>query len=325
MDERAFIALLVPAFCLDLILGDPACIPHPVRWIGRAASGLEPPLRRAVASPSPAELRFLGALFCLTITLGTYLGARLSLALARGLGTPLHYLIGLYLVWTSLALRSLRDEAASVIRALEGGRIEEARALLSRIVGRETAGLGPAEICRAVEETVAENTSDGVTAPLFYLAIGGPALMLAYKAVNTLDSMVGYRNERYRYFGWFPARLDDWANYVPARLTAAVMVLGALVLGLDWQGAAHTLERDGRRHPSPNAGLPEAALAGALGLRFGGTQSYDGVEEKRPFIGEPRREHSALTAREALRMLLTSALLLVPATLLLHFFVVRLL
>jgi len=164
------------------------------------------------------------------------------------------------------------------------------------------------EVYRAVAETVAENTSDGVVAPLFYLAIGGPALMLAYKAVNTLDSMVGYKNEKYMDFGRASARLDDGANYLPARITAMIMVAVSFFLGYDWRGAYDTVLRDGSNHSSPNAGLPEAAVAGATGVRFGGPVSYGNKAEMKPFIGDGPLEHSPGTVATAIRILKFSSI-----------------
>ena len=170
--------------------------------------------------------------------------------------------------------------------ALKSDNLIEARRELSLIVGRSTENLTPVEIERAVVETVSENTSDGIVAPLFFLAIGGPPLALAYKAVNTLDSMLGYKNEKYLDFGRFPARLDDVANFIPARITAIIMVAASFLLGLDWRGSAKVLMRDGSAHPSPNAGHPEAAVAGALGMTLGGVSFYGDREVVKPTIGE---------------------------------------
>ncbi len=325
MEIQTFTVLLLIAFCIDLTIGDPAPVPHPVRWIGRAISMGEAWLRKGRRGTSGPESRALGVVLALAVTATAYILSWLALALAFQISVWLYYLLYIYLIWASLSLRSLALEAGSVISAMKAGDIEVARERLSRIVGRDTASLSEAEVYRAAAETVAENTSDGVVAPLFYLAIGGPPLMLAYKAVNTLDSMTGYRNERYRDFGWFSARLDDWANWVPARVTALFMVAASLVLGLDWRSSMEVVARDGRNHSSPNAGLPEAAVAGATGVRFGGPASYGGVEEVRPFIGEGRRGHGPSTALSAIRILYATALLSVPGALLLRFFISRLL
>jgi len=245
---------------------------------------------------------------------GTYVATGLSLLIAHRLSGYLFYLLSVYIIWMSISARSLRVEADSVISAMKAGDIESARKRLSRIVGRDTEDLSAEEVYRAVAETVAENTSDGVVAPLFYLAIGGPALMLAYKAVNTLDSMVGYRNEKYRDFGRASARLDDGANYVPARLTAMIMVAVSFFLGYDWRGAYDTVSRDGSNHSSPNAGFPEAAVAGATGVRFGGPVSYGNKAEIKPFIGDGPLEHSPGTVASAIRILTFSSVMALMLT-----------
>jgi adenosylcobinamide-phosphate synthase len=282
-------------------------------------------LRRAVGRSRGTELKVAGVVLVVVIVAGAYLAAFAALSLGDWVIPGGRALLSVYIVWTCISVRSLADEANGVLEAMGRGDIETARKRLSRIVGRDTTDLVPAEICRAASETVAENTSDGVVAPLFYLAIGGPALMLAYKAVNTLDSMTGYRDERYLDFGWCAARLDDAANYVPARITALFMVAAAYLLGYDWRGAMRTVERDGLNHSSPNAGLPEAAVAGATGVRFGGPATYGGVEEERPFIGEARVEHSADTVVAAIRILYLTALIAVLGTPVLRFMLYTLL
>ncbi len=325
MEMTAFIIILFAAFALDLVLGDPEPLPHPVRWIGSAVAYVEGVLRRAVGRSRGAELKVAGVVLVIVVAGGTYLAACAALWAADWVIPGGRALLSVYIVWMSISVRSLADEAKGVLEAMDRGGIEAARERLSRIVGRDTAGLGPAEVYRAAAETVAENTSDGVVAPLFYLALGGPALMIAYKAVNTLDSMTGYRNERYIDFGWCAARLDDAANYIPARITALFMVAAAYILGYDWEGAMKTVERDGLSHSSPNAGLPEAAVAGAAGVRFGGPAAYGGIDEERPFIGEPRVEHSADTVVAAIRILYLTALIAVLGTPVLRFMLYTLL
>jgi len=195
--------------------------------------------------------------------------------------------MNIYWIYSLLACRDLDVEASLVIRALERDDIGDARRKLSRIVGRDTDALNEAEILRALFETIAENLSDGVIAPLFYLAISGPACMAAYKALNTLDSMVGHRNVRYREFGWASARLDDVANFIPARVTAALICIAAALLpGLNGRRAFRIALRDGATQPSPNAGYPEAAFAGAFGVRLGGLNFYEGVASRKPFLGD---------------------------------------
>ncbi|MDO8426984.1 MAG: adenosylcobinamide-phosphate synthase CbiB [Deltaproteobacteria bacterium] len=276
--------IIVFAVILDLILGDPEWMPHPVRWMGRLITLLEKILRRPASAPEKERLS--GIMLGAAVVSITYGAALLILYLAYNFSTPLYFMASTYLVWTCVSIKSLKSEARKVAGLLDRGALVEARKQLSRIVGRDTKGLSREAVLRATVETVSENASDGVIAPLFYLALGGPALMIAYKAVNTLDSMVGYKNERYINFGAFPAKLDDFANYLPARITSLLMVCASFILGYNWIRSFKVLVRDGHAHPSPNAGLPEAAVAGALGIRLGGGADYGGVFQPKPFIGD---------------------------------------
>jgi adenosylcobinamide-phosphate synthase len=207
------------------------------------------------------------------------------------------------LSWSCLAARSLHAESALVAQALAAGDLAGARRQLSFIVGRDTAALEEQEIWRGAVETVAENTADGVIAPLLFLMLGGPVLGLAYKAVNTLDSMVGYRNDRYLLFGRASARCDDLANWLPARLTGLLLVAAAPLTGLSLPGAWRIMRRDGRNHSSPNSGIPEAAVAGALGVQLGGTNIYYGQAVVKPTIGEPLHPLAQRDWRGAVRLL----------------------
>lgn len=277
------IALL--AYALDLAIGDPIKIPHPVRWIGRAIIFAEGFLTKRF--PDTRKGRFHAGIFLVAvIALGTYFVCLALLYISYKYAFPVFFLLSTYIVWASISIRSLHKEAKAVLKCLNYGAIDDARKTLSGIVGRDTERLNEHGVLRATVETVAENTSDGVVAPLFYLIIGGPPLMLLYKAVNTLDSMVGYKNERYVDLGRASARLDDALNFIPARLTAALMACSAFLLGFNWIKAVKTIFRDGRRHPSPNAGYPEAAIAGALGIRLGGPSTYSGVARALPFIND---------------------------------------
>ncbi len=289
------------AYVLDILLGDPEWMPHPVRWMGRLIALVERALRRCVSTPLGERL---GGIFMTVACVGvTAVSSSVVLYLAHIPSSVLFLIVAVYLVWTTVSIRSLEVEARNIRRSLEGGDVRRARCLLSRIVGRDTETLDKSAIARATVESVSENTSDGIVAPLFYLSLGGPVLALAYKAVNTLDSMVGYRNDRYLNMGWFPARLDDAANFLPARITALLMILAAFFLGLDWRGAWRTVKRDGRKHPSPNAGLPQAALAGALGLRLVGPMSYGGIPHEKPYIGEGRSEAGCADVDSTLRIM----------------------
>jgi adenosylcobinamide-phosphate synthase len=221
--------------------------------------------------------------------------------------------ISAYWIFSLLALRDLDFEAALVIRALRRQNIPEARRMLARIVGRDTGSLDEPEILRATIETIAENLSDAVIAPLFYLALGGPVAMAGYKAINTLDSMTGYRNERYREFGWAPARMDDAANFIPARLTALLLWIAAGLLRYDTRRSVAVTLRDARSQPSPNSGYPEAAVAGALGIRLGGLNYYQGVASRKPFLGDGERSLDLAAYARTRVLLYSSSLLMVLA------------
>jgi adenosylcobinamide-phosphate synthase len=255
---------------LDLLVGDPNWFPHPVRGFGWGAVQLER-FWRATKLP----MRWAGVCFTLSAVLCACAVVWWTLPW-----------LNIFWIWTLLALRDLDWEATLVWRALERNDIEEARRKLAMIVGRDTANLEGPEILRAAIETIAENLSDAVIAPLLYLGIAGPVGMAAYKAINTLDSMVGYRDERYSEFGWASARLDDVVNFVPARLTAVLVWTCALILGYDAGRSRRITLRDARSQPSPNAGYPEAAVAGALGIRLGGVNFYNGARIDKPYLGD---------------------------------------
>ncbi len=277
-------SLLTSAFVLDLLMGDPLWLPHPVRLIGSGIAGLEKILRRVAVSRVGEK----GAGLILTITIvSTAFGCTwLTIAVGRFIHPYLEAFLIVYFSYACLATKSLGDAANGVSEALENTALPLARQRLSHIVSRETNDLSEEAMIRATVETVAENTSDGVVAPLFYLALGGPALAMAYKAVNTLDSMVGYRTPQYRHFGWASARMDDWANYFPARITGFLVALSAALFFQGGRQALKIMQRDGRKHDSPNAGIPEAATAGALDIQLGGPSTYKGVLKEKPWLGD---------------------------------------
>ncbi len=298
--------MLLGAVILDLLLGDPRWLPHPVVFIGRLIGRLESVLRRMVCNER------LAGLLLLVLTVGISSGAAYLLLRSAALVHPLaEDALVIFLGYTCLAARSLHAESAKVMEFLGSGDLSGARKALSMIVGRDTEDLHESEICRGAVETVAENTSDGVIAPLFFLMIGGPILAIAYKAVNTLDSMVGYRNERYLYFGWASARFDDLCNWIPARLTGCLMVLAAPLLRLSGCGAWRIMRRDGRNHSSPNSGIPEAAAAGALGVQLGGVNRYFGKPVFKPTIGDSYRPLDIGSWRGTVRLMYGSELLMV--------------
>lgn len=297
--------IVIVAVTLDLLLGDPRWLPHPVVGIGRLISALEKCLRRLIRNE-----RLAGVLLLISVVGTTALVAYVLLKGAAAIHTYLEAALATLLAWTCLAARSLQRESGLVAERLIAADLEGARHYLARIVGRDTDDLDEAEIWRALVETVAENTSDGIIAPLFYLLIGGPVLGLAYKAVNTLDSMVGYRNERYLRFGWASARFDDLVNWLPARMTGLLMVVIAPLVGLSGGAAFRIMLRDGKNHSSPNSGIPEAAAAGALAVRLGGANRYFGTIVEKPTIGDPLRELSQDAYRGAVRLMYGSTALM---------------
>jgi adenosylcobinamide-phosphate synthase len=293
--------VLATAYLFDWIAGDPEWLPHPVRLIGKGVGSGERILRRL--GQTPATEFAAGGMLTVGMVVAVYLGAAKTIAWANKKSPALAFAVEIVLGWTCLASRSLHDEATSVISALETGDIPHARRRLARIVGRDTQQLNAQGISRAVIETVAESCSDGVIAPLFYMAVGGVPLAMAYKAINTLDSMIGHSDERYFYFGKAAARLDDLANFVPSRLTALGIAASATVLeDASPVAALNTWLRDGMKHKSPNAGQPESAMAGALRVRLGGENFYDGEPATAPHMGKEFPEPSVQKVRQAIRI-----------------------
>lgn len=278
MNRELFIIIpLLIGFLLDTIFGDPLWLPHPIRLFGNTISYFTGKLNRGNSR------KWKGAVMSIILIAATFWSFWLILKLA---GSNEILFIGLASlgVFYGLANRSLVSEAHKVISELENQGLEAGRKQLSHIVGRETRNLNEQQIRTAVLETLAENLSDGVIAPLFFYALGGVPAMMAYKMANTLDSMIGYKSERFRQFGWFAARFDDMLNFIPARITAFLMV----VLSFSWRGLVFII-RYGHQHSSPNAGYPEAALAGILDCRFGGPNVYHGVLVEKPYIGKTPR------------------------------------
>jgi len=275
---------LTAAYFLDLLLGDPSWWPHPVRWIGRWITWCESLFYDAEGPP--VFQRIAGFIFWLVVVVGVASATLACIRLVSYLHPTAGAVLTVWVAYATLATRSLHSESRGVVRTLAAGDITGARKRLSWIVSRDTSQLDEREILRAVIETVSENISDGIVAPLLFLSFGGPVGAMAYKAVNTMDSMVGYLNDRYRYFGWFAARADDVVNYIPSRLTALLMVAGAAALRLDWRNAWKVALRDARRMKSPNAGYPEAAAAGALNIQLGGPNVYSGRIEQKPTLGD---------------------------------------
>jgi len=278
-------ASIAAALALDLVLGDPSWMPHPVRFIGRAVTLGEARLHTG----EPRADLWRGALLTSAVVILTALAAWIAIAIASTIANRLGLATAVLIAWTTLALNGLDRAAGEVELALGCGREDLARAAMPALVGRDPATLDRDAMVRATVESVAENCSDGVLAPLCFLFVGGPVLALAYKAINTLDSMIGHRDERYIYFGRAAARLDDAANFVPARVTALCLAAAA-ALTLGRGGAALVACRaDAHKHASPNAGFSEAAMAGALGIELGGDAVYAGEVEHRARLGRAER------------------------------------
>jgi len=281
-------AVMLGAFVLDLLMGDPAWMPHPVVMMGKLISFLENKLRKLFPKTNRGE-RIAGTILVLFVCLLWFL---IPFCVILIIYRKLPYIgatLEIFFCGQLLAARSLRSESMKVYERLKNGTITEVRLAVSMIVGRDTENLSREGVIRATVETVAENTSDGVIAPMFYMAIGGASLMLLYKAINTMDSMLGYKNERYLLFGRCAAKLDDAANFVPARISGLLMIAASTV-GFDPVNAFRIYKQDRRKHASPNSAQTESVMAGALHIQLAGDASYFGKIYKKPFIGKPDRE-----------------------------------
>lgn len=272
------------AVVFDLIIGDPRWLIHPAQIIGALISYLEKQLRRISSTPK-GELWSGGIL--VVIVVAVVYGVILAIL---WLSFKVNYWVGVviaaWLLSTTFAIKGLAQAGLEILEVMQSGDLPLARKKLSYIVGRDTENLPPAEIVRGTVETIAENIVDGITSPLFYAVLGGVPMAMVYRAINTMDSMLGYKNERYLYFGRAAARLDDLANYVPARITALLLLVASMLCKLDWRRGYHHLRKDAKKHPSPNSGFAEATVAGALGVALGGLNYYNGVPQYRAVMGE---------------------------------------
>jgi len=273
---------ILAAVALDLLVGDPRWLPHPVKGIGRLAAALERLTRRLLPWPRAA-----GIVTALAVAAAAGAGAWGLVQLAALAHPAAADAVGVVVIYTTIAPRDLARHSLAVLRPLAAGDLGEARRRVALIVGRDTDRLDAAGVTRAAVESVAESTVDGVTAPLFWAIVAGPVGAMVYRALNTLDSMFGHKDERYAEFGWASARLDDAANFLPARLTAPLVGAAAALVGQRPAGAMRILWRDARNHASPNAGLAEAAMAGALGVQLGGPNYYGGEPLPKPTLGDP--------------------------------------
>ena len=274
------IVCILTAYLLDLVFGDPPSFPHPVRGIGWLIKKLEAPFRYMIKNE-----RLSGTIFASVIIILTW-GVTFAITkTAYSFNNYIGIVVSIIIIYTALSIKDLGVESLAVFNALKKGDMDRARMFLSKIVGRDTANLDEREIIRATVETIAENIVDGIISPLFYAFLGGASLVMTYKAINTLDSMVGYKNKRYINFGWAAAKIDDITNFIPARLSIIFLVLASWISGYNPINTWNITMRDGRKNPSPNSGLPEAAVAGALGVRLGGLNYYNSIATEKPYIG----------------------------------------
>lgn len=281
-------AILLGAI-IDFFVGDPHCLPHPVVLMGKLISLLETALRRIFPKTKAGENAAGGVLFYIMAAVCFAVPAAL-LMLCHKFSHILGFIVESIMCWQCLAARSLAHESSKVKRALDTGDLSESRRAVSMIVGRDTENLDASGVARAAVETVAENTSDGVIAPLIFLTLGGGPLGMLYKAVNTMDSMLGYVEPPYKNFGLVPARMDDAFNFIPARLSALIMLLAGGLLGFDIKNGMRIFKRDRYKHASPNSAQTESVMAGLLGLRLAGDAFYHGILHKKQFIGDALRE-----------------------------------
>lgn len=293
---------------LDYIFGDPEKLPHIIVFIGKLISRFEKLIRDKLPKTSDGELKG-GAALVVLVLLCSVLPVWLILFVAGRISPFLRLILETFVCWQCLAARSLSDAGLRVYDELERGDLPAAREKVGWIVGRDTSKLDERDIIRATVETIAENTSDGVIAPLIFMAIGGGTLGVFYKAVNTMDSMVGYKNEKYLYFGRIAAKLDDVVNFIPARISGLLMAPAAFFAGLDGRNALRIFLRDRKKHTSPNSAQTESAAAGALGVQLGGDNIYFGEVVHKPTIGDGERELEPDDIRCAIRLMFGTSVL----------------
>jgi adenosylcobinamide-phosphate synthase len=292
------------AFIADLLIGDPKNYPHPVKIIARFAYQLEQFSRKSFSN-----IKYAGIFTTVIVSFISFLAVLLIIDGSAYIHPWLSPIASVFFIYTTLSVRSLYDESQPVLKFLQEPNLIKARESLANIVGRDTNKLEENDIVRATVETVSESTVDGIIAPLFFAALGGAPLAIMYKSINTMDSLFGYKNDNYREFGWASARLDDLANWLPARLALPIIAMGAAVCGLSGKNSLAMAIRDGSKHPSPNSGIPEAAMAGALGIQLGGTSFYSGKVNTKPYIGDSLRELQVSDIKQSHKVMLSSSLL----------------
>lgn len=308
---KEMLAALVLGYLLDLLVGDPHWLYHPIRLVGNLISFLEKRLRSLFPKTEKAE--FTAGIFLVLFTTGITAGTAAGLLYLGFLIHPnVKFVLEVIMSYQLLATKSLRDESMKVYQKLRENDLEGSRYAVSMIVGRDTQKLDETGVTKAAVETVAENTSDGILAPMLFMALGGPVLGFFYKAVNTMDSMVGYKNERYLYFGRAAAKFDDVLNYLPARISAWLMIVSSVLAGFDAKEAYRIYKRDRYNHASPNSAQTEAVMAGALRIQLAGDAWYFGKRYKKKTIGDPTRKVECEDIKRANKLLyVTSAVSLV--------------
>ena len=304
---------IIAALILDFAFGDPRWLPHPVRLIGNLALFCEKLWRRAIKNEYLAG-------FCTTISVlaATWLATTAFLHVAAQIHPYAESICSIFIIYTGIAVTDLAKHAKAVYRALEKKDLQLARERVSMIVGRETSVLDEEGVAKAAVESVAESIVDGVTAPLFFAFLAGPTGIIVYKAVNTMDSTFGYKNEQYKKFGWIPAKIDDVANFIPARITGLLVVAATFLAGMDYRNSWKIFRRDRLNHSSPNAAHTEAGVAGALGVQLGGSNIYFGKVVEKPTIGDPARTIAASHIIQTNKLLYLTTLLAIAIGFTLH-------
>ncbi|MFH1797803.1 MAG: adenosylcobinamide-phosphate synthase CbiB [Candidatus Omnitrophota bacterium] len=311
--------LIIGSYMADLIFGDPETLPHPVRAMGKLITVLDNFLNRRTSHRAYQKIKGIMLFFVVTGT--SAFSAYFFMKLSSRINPLLGNLMWIYLGYTAISVKDLKVKAEAILSPVEKEDLFAARRELSKIVGRDTRALDKEGVIRAAIESVAENTSDGIVAPIFYLVLGGPITAIVYKSINTLDSMVGYRNEKYIDFGWFSAKADDFVNYIPARITGFLIAIAALPRAKRFIAAFKIMVRDGRKHLSPNSAFPEAAVAGVLGIRLGGTSFYGGKIVMKPYIGEDTVKIEPFMIKEAVNISFIVSLLTVSIGVILRWLV----
>lgn len=299
---------LTIAIILDWLIGDPRWFPHPIIYIGKFIGYLEKKMRKLAENDE--SLKILGLMIVILVAGVSFSVPFFILSIVK-FNSVLFHILNIIILWTTIAAKCLHQEAGKVSYALAKDNLEDARLKLSYIVGRDTKELTENEIIRADVETVAENTADGIIAPLFYAIIGGAPLAMLYKAINTMDSMLGYKNEKFKYIGFFPAKIDDVFNFIPARITGILISLSAPVVNGNIVESMKIMIRDRKNHKSPNCAYPEGAAAGAMRIQLGGVNTYFGEKVHKPTIGDALNQLKANHIMETIKLMYSAEVLFI--------------